>query len=74
MFKPNAFGAGLAALALLSAGLVGCGASTLIECQLSAVRALPLHDPDTITVRDARTLAERIVACEAESGGDAGVR
>lgn len=73
MFKRDAFGAGLAAVVVLAAGVAGCGATTLVECQLSAVRALPLHDPDAITVRDARELAERIAACEPESG-DAGVR
>lgn len=73
MLHRIASGAALCACAfLITGGLVAaCGASTLVECQLTAVHALPLGDPDAITIGDARRLAERLQAC-AQREGDAG--
>lgn len=56
--------------ALVAVLQVACGALPVnVQCQLDAVERLPLHDPESISVRDARELAGRLKACHA---GDAG--
>lgn len=64
----------VAALAL--ATLVGiaaaCGGSTLVECRARAVSALPLDDPDAISVGHARELARALKACAPAADADAG--
>lgn len=56
--------------ALFAVLLVACGVVPVTaQCQLDAIEQLPLHDPESISVRDARQLAERLKACNA---GDAG--
>ena len=73
MLKQATLGATLGVLGFFFLAGIGaaCGASTLAECELAAVRALPLDNPDAIDVRDARQLAARLVSC---AKGDAGAR
>ncbi len=52
----------LAALGLLSLGC-NSAAQTREKCALDAARALPLDDPDQISVGDARQFGRRIKAC-----------
>lgn len=47
---------------LASLGSAGCGASTVIQCELSALRALP-QDPKQATVADAIDVIQRVHAC-----------
>lgn len=50
----------------------GCGAPVLAECQLAAVSALPLQDPDALSLRDVRELARALKDCQApavDAGG-----
>lgn len=61
-------------LSLLGWGrlLFGCAAPALAECRLAAVAALPVHDPDALSVGDVRELAKALKACQAPAGADAG--
>ncbi len=47
-----------------------CGAPAVVDCRIRAALAVPLDDPDSITVGDTRRLAQRLKACDA---GDAGL-
>lgn len=51
---------------------VACGAPTLIQCRVEAVSLLPLEvidDPDTLTVGDAKQLAQRLKQCQPQQDG-----
>jgi hypothetical protein len=56
-------------LSVAAAGLLSvvsaCSSAAQVreQCALDAVRALPLDDPDSISVGDARALGKRIQAC-----------
>lgn len=39
-------------------------AQAIAKCELDAVKALPLDEPDTISVADVRHLGTRIKACQ----------
>jgi len=71
MLKPILGGCGLGVgLFFLAAGVgAACGAPQLVECQLSAVKALP-DDPGEITPYDTLGLIQRLKACRL--AGDAG--
>ena len=47
------------------------GYFTVLQCQVAAVQALPLSDPDSLTLGQTRELARKLKACEPR-GGDAG--
>jgi len=47
-------------------------ATARAECALAAVQALPLDDPDQISVGDVRSVVTRLKACE-QGPGDAGL-
>ena len=47
-----------------------CGAPTVVDCRVRAALAVPLDDPDAVTVGDVKALAQRLKAC---SGSDAGL-
>lgn len=52
-------------------GVAGCGTPALLQCRLDAVRMLP-EDPGQVTVYDVVDLTQRLHACKAPAGGDAG--
>lgn len=67
------FGGLLGVVALLALVLMACvGSATLAECRLNAVSALPVHDPDSLSVGDVRELARALKACQAPARADAG--
>ena len=60
---------------LLALSLFGCSAAQEHTCELSAVLALPLDDPDAISVGDTRELVRSLKNCREivrEFPGDAG--
>ena len=67
MLKEASIGAVIGFVGILC--LAHCASSTVAQCQLTAVSALPLDDPDSITVGEARALAIRLKECVAQDAG-----
>lgn len=63
----TSFAVGCLGLGLLAAA---CTSPTVLQCQVEAVKALPLSDPDSLTLGQTRELARQLKACEPR--GDAG--
>lgn len=58
--------------ALLIFGLSRCGAPTVVDCRVRAALAVPLDDPDAVTVGDVKALAQRLKRCNG-ADSDAGL-
>lgn len=60
---------------LFCLALLGCSAAQERTCELNAVLALPLDNPDAISVGDTRELVKNLKSCREivrEFPGDAG--